>query len=61
MADFTIHGTLTKVHATVDTDSYKLIHGLLAYNFGEPLPFPPPGPPPTSIYQPPPPTKQVTS
>ncbi|KAB7501647.1 Vacuolar protein sorting-associated protein 13D [Armadillidium nasatum] len=36
--DFSIHGVLTKIHATVDVSYYKLIRGLLAHNLGEPVP-----------------------
>ncbi|XP_076064677.1 vacuolar protein sorting 13D isoform X4 [Oratosquilla oratoria] len=39
--DISVHGMLSKVHATIDTSSYKLIRGLLAHNLGEPLPNPP--------------------
>ncbi|KAK7083456.1 hypothetical protein SK128_002186, partial [Halocaridina rubra] len=42
--DISIHGTLSKVHATVHTSNYKLIRGLLMYNLGEPLPPPPSSP-----------------
>ena len=37
-----LHGKITKVHATIHTEEYKFIRGLLAFNFGEPLPVPPP-------------------
>ncbi|XP_047493790.1 vacuolar protein sorting-associated protein 13D-like isoform X6 [Penaeus chinensis] len=40
--DMSIHGTVKKVHATIHTAEYKFIRGLLMYNFGEPLPSPPP-------------------
>ncbi|XP_063884386.1 intermembrane lipid transfer protein VPS13D-like isoform X2 [Scylla paramamosain] len=46
--DISIHGTLSKVHSTIDTAEYKLIRGVLMFNLGEPLP---PPPPPTYLYQ----------
>ena len=35
--DLSIKGLLTKVHAVVDMDQYKLIRGFLAFNLGEPM------------------------
>ena len=35
--DLSIKGTLTRVHAVIDIDQYKLIRGLLAFNLGEPI------------------------
>ncbi|XP_050720689.1 intermembrane lipid transfer protein VPS13D-like isoform X3 [Eriocheir sinensis] len=45
--DISVHGTLSKVHSTIDTADYKLIRGLLMFNLGEPLP---PVPPPAYLY-----------
>ncbi|XP_071526978.1 intermembrane lipid transfer protein VPS13D [Panulirus ornatus] len=36
--DMSIHGTVNKVHVTIDTADYKLIRGLLTFNLGEPIP-----------------------
>ncbi|XP_064107510.1 intermembrane lipid transfer protein VPS13D-like isoform X2 [Macrobrachium nipponense] len=47
--DISIHGTVSKVHATISTADYKLVRGLLLFNLGEPLP---PPPPPVCLYQP---------
>ena len=35
--DLSVKGMLTRVHAIVDIDQYKLIRGLLAFNLGEPI------------------------
>ena len=35
--DLSVKGVLTKVHAVVDLDQYKLIRGFLAFNLGEPV------------------------
>ena len=35
--DFQVMGTLSSVHFTLDLGQYKLVKGLLAHNFGEPL------------------------
>lgn len=32
-----LHGTLSTVHCTVNSDKYRLVRGLLQYNIGEPL------------------------
>ena len=37
MPDLSVKGMLTRVHAIVDIDQYKLIRGLLAFNLGEPI------------------------
>ncbi|XP_042225636.1 vacuolar protein sorting-associated protein 13D-like isoform X3 [Homarus americanus] len=46
--DMSIHGTVNKVHVTIDTADYKLIRGLLMFNLGEPLPS---VPMPAYLYQ----------
>ncbi|CAL4081883.1 unnamed protein product, partial [Meganyctiphanes norvegica] len=38
--DMSVHGMLSKVHATVNLSQYKIIRGLLMYNLGEQLPQP---------------------
>ena len=35
--DFQVSGGLTSCHFTLDLSQYKLVKGLLAHNFGEPL------------------------
>ena len=35
--DNTIKGLLSKVHAVIDVEQYKMIRGLLAFNLGEPM------------------------
>jgi len=35
--DFSIDGKLSSLHLSADPTQYRLIYGLLAHNFGEPL------------------------
>ena len=37
VADISVHGCISKVHAQVNEETYKLIRGLLQYNLGEDL------------------------
>ncbi|NWH53859.1 VP13D protein, partial [Fregata magnificens] len=37
VADISIHGNLSSVHCSLDLNKYKLIHGLLENNLGEPI------------------------